>query len=86
TKIPILIFFGPETPSLFAPLSPHAKILSEDYACSPCVSVYNHRFSACTNNLCLQSITPDTVFAAAKEMLEQDTAQSSQRIFNSLSL
>lgn len=71
SPVPILIFFGPETPTLFAPLSPRVKILSEDYACSPCVSIYNHRLSPCTNNLCLQSITPDTVFPIAKQMIER---------------
>jgi len=70
SPVPILIFFGPETPTLFAPLSPSVKILSEDYACSPCVSVYNHRLSPCANNLCLQSITPETVFPIAKQMIE----------------
>ena len=70
SRIPILIFFGPETPSLFAPLSPRVTILSEDYACSPCVSVYNHRQSPCDNNLCLQSITPESVFTIAQSIIE----------------
>jgi ADP-heptose:LPS heptosyltransferase len=70
SRVPILIFFGPETPTLFSPLSPRVRILTEDYACSPCVSVYNHRQSPCSNNLCLQSITPETVFTIAEQMIE----------------
>ena len=78
TRVPILIFFGPETPTLFSPLSPHVRILTEDYACSPCVSVYNHRQSPCTNNLCLQSITPETVFNIAGQMMESDRTGKSR--------
>ncbi len=72
SAVPILIFFGPETPALFAPLSPRVTILSEDYACSPCVSVYNHRQSPCSNNLCLQAITPESVFTIARRIIESD--------------
>ena len=82
TSIPILIFFGPETPNLFAPLSPNARIVYQDFACSPCVSVFNHRLSPCDNNLCLKSVTPETVFPIAKEMIYNDRIHASQDILH----
>ena len=36
-------------------------------ACSPCVNAYNNRQSPCRNNVCMQAITVDQVFAAVCE-------------------
>lgn len=70
TPIRIIVLFGPETPHLYAPLSSNLDIVYRGLACSPCVSAFSHRKSACTNNLCLQQITVDDVFARIKAYLE----------------
>ena len=66
TNIQTIILFGPETPKLFGPISPNAHVIWKELACSPCVNVFNHRFSPCNNNLCMKSITVDEVYNAVK--------------------
>lgn len=62
TDIHNVVLFGPETPQLFGPLGENRHVIWAQLACSPCVSPYNHRFSPCTNNVCMQSITVDQVY------------------------
>jgi ADP-heptose:LPS heptosyltransferase len=71
TDIDVIVFFGPETPDLYRPLTDRATILYAGFACSPCVSAFNQRRSVCTNNRCLQDIPVDTVHAAVLERLER---------------
>jgi ADP-heptose:LPS heptosyltransferase len=66
TPIRAIVLFGPETPRLFGPLTPASTVIWKELACSPCVSVFNHRLSPCTNNVCMQSITVDEVFEAVR--------------------
>lgn len=65
TAIPSVVLYGPETPALYGPLSPHARSLFARYSCSPCLSALNHRYTRCNDNRCLQAISVDEVFAAA---------------------
>lgn len=69
TNIRTVVLFGPETPKLFGSLSPNAHIIWKELACSPCVNVFNHRFSPCNNNVCMQSITVDEVYGVVKQYL-----------------
>lgn len=71
TPIRVVTLFGPETPKLFAARTPRNEVLWANLACSPCVSAYNSRQSACTNNLCMQAISVDAVFAAVCRAYEQ---------------
>ncbi len=64
TPVHAIVLFGPETPRLFGPLSSSSTVIWKELACSPCVSVFNHRLSPCRNNVCMQSITVDEVFDA----------------------
>jgi ADP-heptose:LPS heptosyltransferase len=66
TPVHAIVMFGPETPRLFGPLAPSTTVIWKELACSPCVSVFNHRLSPCRNNVCMQLITVDEVFAAVK--------------------
>ncbi|HET6718093.1 MAG TPA: glycosyltransferase family 9 protein [Rhodocyclaceae bacterium] len=68
SEIPVVVLFGPETPVLFAPLGA-ARIISANLPCSPCVSVYNQRRSACQNNLCMQQIGVARVLDATLQTL-----------------
>jgi ADP-heptose:LPS heptosyltransferase len=67
--LPTIVLFGPETPSLYKPLG-KPTIIYAGLACSPCVSVYNARKSACTDNICMQAITVEQVFAAVTSVLK----------------
>lgn len=71
TDIHAIVLFGPETPLLFGPRGPRADVIWAGLACSPCVSVYNHRLSPCNNNLCMQSITVDQVIERIERCLEK---------------
>ena len=45
-------------------------------SCSPCLTAYNHRRSPCDgNNVCLKSISPEEVLAAANELLGSHTGR-----------
>ena len=73
TPIPSIIFFGPETPALYGPLSEKAVSLYEPLPCSPCVTAYNHRKSPCDgNNVCLKAVGPEKVLDKACELLKTD--------------
>jgi ADP-heptose:LPS heptosyltransferase len=71
TRIRTVVFFGPETPDLYRPLSDRCTVLYANYACSPCVSAYNQRLSPCTDNRCLTHFSVDHVYATAVAALAE---------------
>ncbi|MBK6687237.1 MAG: glycosyltransferase family 9 protein [Deltaproteobacteria bacterium] len=75
TDIHNVVLFGPETPQLFGPLGENRHVLWAQLACSPCVSPYNHRFSPCTNNRCMQVINVDEVHQVVTRALHAVRAQ-----------
>ena len=71
TPIPTIIFYGPETPTLYGSLDNKAVNFYFPLSCSPCLTAYNHRNSPCDgDNLCLKSIHPEEVLARSYEILE----------------
>ena len=71
TPVPAIIFYGPETPTLYGTLGDQALNVFEGLSCSPCVTAYNHRNSPCDgDNMCLKSISPARVLDKALEILE----------------
>ena len=71
TPIPAIIFYGPETPLLYGPLSSNSFNFFAQISCSPCLTAYNHRNSPCDgDNVCLKNISPQAVLEKAYEMLE----------------
>lgn len=73
TPIRSILIFGPETPVLYGPNSPGAKVFFSGMACSPCLTAYNHRNSPCDgDNQCLKVIPPESVLACALEMLAEE--------------
>ena len=71
TPIHVVVFFGPETPTLFRPLGDRVHVIHKPLACSPCLNVLNHRLSPCHDNRCIQAITVDEVYAAVQDCLAQ---------------
>ena len=70
TPISTIMLFGPETPALYAPLTPHCYSFYSQWPCSPCLTAYNHRQSFCDgDNQCLKVIAPDAVLKKARELL-----------------
>ncbi len=76
TPIHTVVLFGPETPHLFRSLAPSTTVIWKALACSPCVSVFNHRLSPCRNNVCMQLITVDEVLAAVQAALASQRVPS----------
>jgi ADP-heptose:LPS heptosyltransferase len=71
TPVRVVTLFGPETPALFAARTSRNRVLWAGIACSPCVNAYNNRQSSCRNNLCMQGILVDQVFAETCRAYEQ---------------
>lgn len=69
TGIKILVLFGPETPNIYSPLSKNCVCFYSNYACSPCVSAFNHRKTSCRDSKCLKAIRVDQVFDVVKRSL-----------------
>jgi len=69
TEIRSFIFFGPETPKLYGPLGEKSHVFYANFSCSPCVSAFNQRKSACKNNKCLQAISVDEVYKEISRFL-----------------
>lgn len=70
TDIASVVLYGPETPRLFGPLGPRQQSVTLSLLCSPCVSVYNQKSSACSDNLCLKGITVGQVFERCARILD----------------
>lgn len=68
TPLKILALLSIDTPFMYGPLG-NAVILYTFLHCSPCVSAFNHKSSRCMDNLCLKTISPDTVYEYAVNML-----------------
>jgi ADP-heptose:LPS heptosyltransferase len=71
TPIRVVTLFGPETPALYAARSSRNVPLWAGVACSPCVNAYNNRQSPCRDNVCMQALTVDQVFAEVSRALER---------------
>ncbi|MBX2994578.1 MAG: glycosyltransferase family 9 protein [Bdellovibrionaceae bacterium] len=69
TQIPTYVFFGPETPKLYGALGENFTPIYAHFACSPCVTAFNHRKTPCEDNRCLQVITPEQVYEMVRPCL-----------------
>ena len=69
--VPLLGMFGPETPSLYAPRSPRAMVLSARLPCSPCLSVAAEKITRCQDNQCMKRITPAEVYRTCRIIIEK---------------
>jgi len=69
TPIKKFILFGPESPQIFGPLGENNYVIYSNWPCSPCLSAFNHRNSACKDNFCLKAIKSEEVYALIKESL-----------------
>ena len=69
TDVNTVVLFGPETPRLFGVLLPRCRTITAGLACSPCVSATNNRQTSCRDNVCMKSISVETVLEAVSEAL-----------------
>ena len=71
TSIKNFVFFGPETPVLYRPLGKYTRVLYSDFPCSPCITAFNHRYTACLRSKCLEVISVEKVYFLVKDELTQ---------------
>lgn len=76
-QMPTVVLFGPETPLLYGPLGDKHKNIYANFACSPCVSVYNGKKSPCAENRCLKSIGVEVVLKEVLAWMPAHPAQGS---------
>ena len=60
-RLPAVVLFGPESPDLYRPLSPGARVLYRPLPCSPCVHAFNAKKSSCQRAICLEEISAQDV-------------------------
>jgi ADP-heptose:LPS heptosyltransferase len=70
TKIHVIVFFGPEIPERYRPLTTRSDVVHTGFTCSPCIGPHNQRQSPCTENLCLKSVDIHEVVALVRSRLE----------------
>jgi len=70
TRIHVIVFFGPEIPERYRPLTATSDVIHTGFSCSPCIGPYNQRLSPCNDNLCLKSINVDEIAVLVRSRLE----------------
>ena len=70
TGIHEVVFFGPEVPERYGPLSKRLDVIHTGYSCSPCIGPLNQRRSPCNDNRCLTGIPVEEVAALVHARLE----------------
>lgn len=79
--VPTISFFGPETPVLYGPTGDTHVVFYKGIYCSPCLNVHNQKKAPCNgNNVCMQLISPDEVFASTKMLLQGRQVSSPFRV------
>jgi ADP-heptose:LPS heptosyltransferase len=79
--VPTISFFGPETPVLYGPTGESHIVFYKGIYCSPCLNVHNQKKAPCNgNNVCMQLINADDVFASAKMLLQGKQVSSPFRV------
>ncbi|MFQ5737464.1 MAG: glycosyltransferase family 9 protein [Acidobacteriota bacterium] len=70
--VPVVGFYGPETPLRYGPLSPHRLVFYENLWCSPCMSVDNAKTVNCINNVaCMKEIKTAHVIREVHQFIRQ---------------
>jgi ADP-heptose:LPS heptosyltransferase len=70
TRIHVVVFFGPEIPERYRPLTTSLDVVHTGYCCSPCIGPHNQRLSPCNDNLCLKSISVEEIAMLVRSRLE----------------
>jgi ADP-heptose:LPS heptosyltransferase len=78
TRIHVVVFFGPEIPARYRPLTARVDAIHTGYSCSPCIGPHNQRQSPCNDNLCLKTIDIDEMARLVRSRLQ--TVWSARRL------
>jgi ADP-heptose:LPS heptosyltransferase len=67
---PIAAFYGPNTPVLYGPRSPHQFVFYKPLPCSPCITNLNAKTSFCRIPVCIRNITVSEVLEVIRPYLD----------------
>ncbi len=70
TRIHVVVFFGPEIPGRYRPLTTRVDVVHSGYSCSPCIGPHNQRLSPCNDNQCMKSISVEDALVVVRARLE----------------
>jgi heptosyltransferase III len=65
--VPIVAFYGPNTPRLYGPTGEQSLVFYKELPCSPCITNFNAKTSFCRFPVCIESITVEEVLEGVKE-------------------
>jgi lipopolysaccharide heptosyltransferase II len=68
-RTPVVALHGPTDPDLSGPTAPDAMVLRRDLWCAPCYDASATAECRFGNPVCMKTLTPDLVFAAARAQL-----------------
>jgi ADP-heptose:LPS heptosyltransferase len=69
--VPVLAFFGPNTPVLYGPLSAGSHAFYRALPCSPCITVANYRSSRCRIHTCMASIPTGAAVEVLNRLMQR---------------
>lgn len=67
--VPVVGFYGPNTPVLYGPTSPNSVSFYKKLPCSPCITNFNAKTSSCRIPVCIRNIGVEEVLEAIDSML-----------------
>ena len=80
--VPVVAFYGPETPALYGPLSSRKLVFYEKLWCSPCMSVENAKMVNCINRrACMREIDPGRVIRLVHRFIETEVFPSGSAVY-----
>ena len=72
-NIPVVGFYGPETPERYGPLSVKKLVFYQNLWCSPCMSVENTKTVNCINHLaCMKKIETKHVILEVRKFIDKE--------------
>jgi heptosyltransferase-2 len=80
-NIPVVGFYGPETPKRYGPLSAKKLVFYQNLWCSPCMSVDNAKTVNCINHLaCMKEIETHHVIRQVIKFIDKEILKKSLNI------
>ena len=80
TRIHAVVFFGPEIPGRYRPLTANSDVIHTGYSCSPCIGPLNQRQSPCNDNVCLKGINIEEIAALVRSRLGAERAAAALQV------
>jgi heptosyltransferase-3 len=69
--VPIVAFYGPNTPKLYGPIGKQSLVFYKELPCSPCITNFNAKTSFCRFPVCIESITVEEVLEGVRNRFGQ---------------